>query len=130
MYKYLNVTFAVVLASSASVQLHAQPAAQETPRADNFVLEEVIVTANRREQKLQEVAMSISAFGSQFFEDSGVTGLTELEQYTPSLNISTATDARIRGSSTAGLLPPTPVPRRYGSAVLAPLEPTQASTPA
>jgi len=107
MYKYLNVTFAVVLASSASVQLHAQPAAQETPRADNFVLEEVIVTANRREQKLQEVAMSISAFGSQFFEDSGVTGLTELEQYTPSLNISTATDARstairIRGIGSIG----------------------------
>ena len=38
-------------------------------------LEEVIVTANRREQSLQEVAISVAAFTDEFFKRSGTTSL-------------------------------------------------------
>ncbi|MEM8499372.1 MAG: TonB-dependent receptor [Pseudomonadota bacterium] len=73
----------------------------------SLVLEEVIVTANRREQNLQEVPMSVSAFGGKFFKDSGVTDLAGLEQYTPSLKITPNTDSRgtsvrIRGIGSVG----------------------------
>ena len=51
---------------------------------DPLALEEVIVTANRRQQSIQEVPMSVTAFTGQFFKDSGVTNLAGLEQYTPS----------------------------------------------
>ncbi|NND69035.1 MAG: TonB-dependent receptor plug domain-containing protein, partial [Halioglobus sp.] len=70
-------------------------------------LEEIIVTANRREQSLQEVPMSVSAFTGDFFKDAGVRDLAGLEQYTPSLKITSGTDSRstsirIRGIGSVG----------------------------
>lgn len=84
--------------------------AQEKPDPngpDPLALEEVVVTANRREESIQEVPMSVTAFSSEFFKDSGVTNLTGLEQYTPSLKITPGTDSnstsiRIRGIGSVG----------------------------
>ncbi len=72
-----------------------------------LALEEIVVTANRREQSLQEVPMSVSAFTGDFFDDAGVRDLAALEQYTPSLKITTGTDSRstsirIRGIGSVG----------------------------
>ncbi len=74
---------------------------------DPLALEEIVVTANKREESIQEVPMSVTAFGSEFFKDSGVTNLTGLEQYTPSLKITPGTDSnstsiRIRGIGSVG----------------------------
>jgi iron complex outermembrane receptor protein len=74
---------------------------------DPLALEEIIVTANRRQQSIQEVPMSVTAFTGQFFKDSGVTNLAGLEQYTPSLKITEGTDSnstsiRIRGIGSVG----------------------------
>ena len=74
---------------------------------DPLALEEVIVTANRRVESIQEVPMSVTAFTSQFFKDSGVTNLSGLDQYTPSLKITQGTDSssqsiRIRGIGSVG----------------------------
>ena len=44
-------------------------------------LEEVIVSANRREENLQEVAISVAAFTGKFFKNSGTTSLKQLDQY-------------------------------------------------
>jgi iron complex outermembrane receptor protein len=70
-------------------------------------IEEVIVTANRREENLQDVAISVAAFTSEFFKDSGTTNLKQLDQYTPSLRISPVVDTRstsirIRGIGSVG----------------------------
>lgn len=75
---------------------------------ENFIgLEEIIVTANKRAQNLQDVAMSVSAFNSDFFKDTGETDFYALEQYTPSLKIqagadSRSTSIRIRGIGSTG----------------------------
>ncbi|MGI9284235.1 MAG: TonB-dependent receptor [Pseudomonadales bacterium] len=76
-------------------------------KAKTYALEEVIVTANRREQKLQEVPMSVSAFTGDFFKETGATDFSSLEQYTPNLKISPGTDSRstsirIRGIGSVG----------------------------
>ncbi len=89
------------------VALHCTAYTSSAVSNETLVLEEVIVTANRREQNLQEVPMSVSAFGGQFFKDSGVTDLAGLEQYTPSLKITPGTDSRatsvrIRGIGSVG----------------------------
>ncbi|MDG2047552.1 MAG: TonB-dependent receptor [Halioglobus sp.] len=82
--------------------------ADVNPNGPNpLALEEVIVTANRREQSIQEVPMSVTAFTGQFFKESGVTNLAGLEQYTPSLKITPGTDSnstsiRIRGIGSVG----------------------------
>jgi len=70
-------------------------------------LEEIIVTANKRVQNLQEVPMSVSAFTEDFFRDTGETDFNALEQYTPSLKIqsgpdSRSTSIRIRGIGSTG----------------------------
>ncbi len=70
-------------------------------------LEEVIVTANRREENLQDVAISVAAFTEEFFKNSGTTSLKQLDQYTPSLRVSPVIDTRstsirIRGIGSVG----------------------------
>jgi len=72
-----------------------------------LALEEIIVTANKREESIQEVPMSVTAFTSEFFKNAGVTNLAGLEQYTPSLKITPGTDSnatsiRIRGIGSVG----------------------------
>ncbi len=74
---------------------------------DPLALEEIVVTANKREESIQEVPMSVTAFTSEFFKDAGVTNLQGLEQYTPSLKITPGTDSnstsiRIRGIGSVG----------------------------
>lgn len=87
---------------------YSQESSQENAKeSQNFALEEIVVTANRREQSLQEVPMSVSAFTSEFFKNSGVNDLAGLEQYTPSLKITPGTDSRstsirIRGIGSVG----------------------------
>ena len=97
------------LAISACLANHAtaQTNDETTARASNFALEEIIVTANRYEENLQEVAMSVSAFTADFFQNTGVTDLGGLEQYTPNLKITPGTDSRstsirIRGIGSVG----------------------------
>ena len=85
------------------------PAVSQTLAEDEelVALEEVIVTANRREENLQEVAISVAAFTDEFFKNSGTTNLKQLDQYTPSLTITPVTDTRstsvrIRGIGSIG----------------------------
>jgi len=80
--------FALLLAPTA---LYAQESPDLTG-PDPLALEEIIVTANKREESIQEVPMSVTAFTSEFFKDAGVTNLAGLEQYTPSLKITQGTD--------------------------------------
>jgi iron complex outermembrane receptor protein len=76
-------------------------------REENLVLEEVLVTASRRVENLQDVAMSVSAYSADFLKDTGVNQLADLEQYTPNLMItpgsdSRSTSVRIRGIGSVG----------------------------
>ncbi len=82
----------------------------DTPVAEDeekLTLEEVLVTASRRVENLQDVAMSVSAYSADFLKDSGINQLAELEQYTPNLVItpgadSRSTSVRIRGIGSVG----------------------------
>jgi len=48
--------------------------------------DEMLVTARKREESLQDVPLSISAFDSDFIADTGVNGIFELAQFTPGLS--------------------------------------------
>jgi iron complex outermembrane receptor protein len=52
-------------------------------------LEEIIVTANKREASLMDTAASISAFDSSTLNQLGITGSQDLVAHTPSLSITT-----------------------------------------
>jgi iron complex outermembrane receptor protein len=51
------------------------------------VLEEIIVTAQRREERLQDVPISASAFTTQQIERLQIDDVTTLQQMTPNLNV-------------------------------------------
>lgn len=67
--------------SSASIALTAAPTQAQ------LMLEEVIVTAQKREQSLQDVPISVAAMSGEKINDIGITGLEELTLYTPNVNI-------------------------------------------
>ena len=63
---------------------HPMVAAQET---DKPVFEEVIVTAQKREQSIYDVPVAISAFSADSVERQGIQNLTDVGKFVPNLNV-------------------------------------------
>jgi len=102
MKKLMPTTAAMLLLPLFGPATLAQTGSQEA-----LMLEEVLVTATRRTERLQDVPMSVSAFGSDFLQDSGINDLANLDEYTPNLKITPgqstrATSFRIRGIGSVG----------------------------
>lgn len=53
--------------------------------AEGRVIEEIIVSAQKREQSLQDVPVSVSSFSDDFMRDIAVQDIGELVQYTPNV---------------------------------------------
>src|SRR6185295_13302558 len=69
-------------------------------------LEEVIVTAQKREENVQQVPVAVTALGQQFLEDRQLTSIEGLSSVTPNLRVqntpgdSTGAQIAIRGGVT------------------------------
>jgi len=63
--------------------------AQEAPaaEAEATVIDTIIVTAQKREQQVQEVPIAISAYSGEFLEAFGVTGMDDIGNLVPGLEI-------------------------------------------
>ncbi len=61
--------------------------------ANVFELEEIVVTAQKREQSLQDVPISVSAFSGNQLKNLGVTNTTEITQQIPGMQLQTWTPA-------------------------------------
>jgi len=59
-----------------------------TALAQRGLLEEVIVTAQKREQSVQDVGISITAFSGEQLQTLGFINSTELARYTPGVSMS------------------------------------------
>ena len=58
-----------------------------TPALAQLELETIVVTAQKREQGLQDVPIAIAAITGEKIDDTGITGLQELTLYTPNIKI-------------------------------------------
>lgn len=90
--------FGCLLALSASGTAVAEP-------VEGGYIEEIIVTAQKREQSVQDVPIAIDAFGQDFLEDSGVEDIFDLQFFSPSLAVengatTVANTMRLRGVGT------------------------------
>jgi iron complex outermembrane receptor protein len=70
-------------------------------------LEEIIVTAQKRSENLQDVPISVVAISAQQLKDAGITDIRSLTIMTPGLTVTSEgneaiTTARIRGIGTVG----------------------------
>ena len=87
-FNWVAVTSIVFLSTTtlATQQLHAE----------GRVIEEVIVTAEKRESTVSDTSISITAFGQSQLEDFGIQGADELVNFIPATTRD-AYDIRIRG---------------------------------
>ncbi|MDP3676268.1 MAG: TonB-dependent receptor [Novosphingobium sp.] len=77
-----------VLAGSASMLALAAPAAaQDAADQPSDGIEEIIVTAQKRAESLQDTPISIAAFNAEDLEAKGITGLTDLRAQVPNLQL-------------------------------------------
>jgi iron complex outermembrane receptor protein len=70
-------------------------------------VDEIIVTAQKREQSLQDVPIVVTAVSGQLMQDAGVKDIKDLQLLTPGLLVTSTTGenvttARIRGVGTVG----------------------------
>src|SRR5262245_58247027 len=75
---------AAAVVTALSTPVFAQEAAQQTG-----VLEEVLVTAQKRTESLQEVPLSIQAIGTERLEDLHIKGFEDYVKYLPSVSYQT-----------------------------------------
>jgi iron complex outermembrane receptor protein len=76
--------------SAAATTVIAQEAAPAGASADTGTVEELIVTARRREESLKDVPVAVSAFSAETLERQGGTDITILSQTTPNITVQTA----------------------------------------
>lgn len=61
--------------------------AQETEAGASALLEEIIVTATRREESIYDVPLAITAFTEEMMIRQGITDLTDIGKFVPNLNV-------------------------------------------
>ncbi|MBO9706730.1 MAG: TonB-dependent receptor [Caulobacter sp.] len=95
---------AVVLAGLTPIAAQAQ-----TTAANNDIptVDSIVVTAQKREQNLQDVPVVVTAVGAKLLQDTGVKDIKDLTILTPGLTVTSTTSeasttARIRGVGTVG----------------------------
>lgn len=102
--KGLLASSAVLIAIATPTMVSAQTAVPAAPAADEGTgIDEIIVTAQRREENLQDVPISVSAFGAEEIKEKGLTDISRLEGLVPGFTFGrSGVDARpaIRGVRT------------------------------
>lgn len=106
----LVVSSAAIIAASSAAPALAQttpaPAAPAASQAPQNV-DEIIVTAQKRSQNLQDVPIVVTTVNQQLLQDSGVKDIKDLATLAPGLLVTSTTSeasttARIRGIGTVG----------------------------
>ena len=95
---------ALVLAFSGCITAGSSWAQTTTSQP---TLSEIVVTAQKREQNIQDVPISVIALSAQQLKDAGVTDIKDMQVLTPGLTVTSTTNessttARIRGIGTVG----------------------------
>ena len=79
---FVSAGLILVITASGSLLMSGQASAEVASQG----IEEVVVTARRREETAQTVPIPISALSSEYLEDRGITEIQRIEQVTPNLD--------------------------------------------
>lgn len=76
------------IAILAGTVLSAPGLAQEAPAAasDTPVIDDIVVTAQRREQNLQDVPIQVTAFGAETIEQAGISSTVDAMELVPNVS--------------------------------------------
>ncbi len=101
----------LALSALAAVAAHAQdaePAPSPAPRAVEGLVDEVVVTARRREERVQDAPVSVTSLSAATLEARGVDSPQDLAQVTPGMNMVASgvySQPVVRGISSTSVLP-------------------------
>ena len=84
---FLSTAFSAMLVGTPALAQVDAPSAQE---ADTGQVAEIVVTAQRRSERLQDVPVSVSAITAAAMNNSGVKGLENLQVSVPALSVQNA----------------------------------------
>jgi iron complex outermembrane receptor protein len=106
----MNRSLTCQLPVLALIALTGAAHAQESAPAAEPALQEIVVTAQKREQSLQDVPMAVSALTSSMLQDAGVVSIQGVVALVPSLEVVTndspiSTAYRIRGVGSDANIP-------------------------
>jgi iron complex outermembrane recepter protein len=87
----MNRSTLLATSALAAIALFAAPAAMAQAAADEATggIEDIVVTAQKRSQILQDVPVAVSALAGDELEARGVTETSDLQGFVPSLQITT-----------------------------------------
>ncbi len=110
----LYSTLALVASLACLEQNTTAFAAEKDAKQENIGFEEIVVTARKREETLQNVPVSVTAFSGEGLENRGITNLQGINNFTPNLELSngrpdgggSAAQAYIRGVGQSDFLFP------------------------
>ena len=97
----LRTTASAAVVGAVTFGFAGIASAQETS------VDDIIVTAQKREQNLQDVPIVVTTLSQETLEDAGVSDIKDLQILTPGMTVTstsseTSTTARIRGVGTVG----------------------------
>jgi outer membrane receptor protein involved in Fe transport len=103
--KHKTLTLAVFAALCMGPQAYAQQSAAE--EEEPTTLATMTVTAQKREEAMQDVPISVTALPEQLLQDTGVRDVKDLQVLVPGMTVTSTqseaiTTARIRGIGTVG----------------------------
>ena len=97
----------VLCGTASAVVLAGLCAASAAQAQEQQTVDSIIVTAQKREQNLQDVPVVVTAVGAKLLQDTGVRDIKDLTILTPGLTVTStsseaSTTARVRGVGTVG----------------------------
>jgi len=90
-------TLLALSASALSLTAVSAPALAQDA-GDSFQIEELVVTAEKREQALQDVPVAVSAYTAEQRDVRGMTGIQDFVNFTPGMNYSGTDRVSLRGA--------------------------------
>src|SRR5688500_19781418 len=75
------------LAALAQEQPAPAPQAAAEPQAEVVGLEEVVITAQKRQQSLQDVPLSVSAFSGEMLMEGSMADIRDIVDCTPCFSV-------------------------------------------
>lgn len=95
------------LMTATAVPALAQDATPAAQKPEAKTLDTLVVTAQKREEVMQDVPITVTALSQQTLQDSGVRDIKDLQVLVPGLTVTSTqseaiTTARIRGVGTVG----------------------------
>lgn len=90
-----------LMASAAAIAI--TPSTVQAQDDDKFALEEIVVTAQKREQSMQDVGIAVTAMTGNMMQERGIDNVVKIQDTTPNLRIKQSFGAGIPQYSIRGI---------------------------